>query len=274
MNICTTSFLLTLLTVSLCACNGVSPVDRADAIAYHAAFEEVYYQTKQFDLIGYSHLSYANRSLVIYIEGDGFAWKTISRPSTDPSPHLPLALELATLDPMPSVAYIARPGQFTGGVSSRNGDVSLWTSHRYSEDIIDSINQAIEMAKEQAGAQELHLVGYSGGGSIALLIAARRNDVLSIRTVAGNLNHALWTQLHNVSPLYGSLNPIVDAVGACRIRQVHYIGERDANITMPLAASYQKECPDSAIQIVPHATHNKGWEDAWPDLCAHFYGSS
>ena len=36
----------------------------------------------------------------------------------------------------------------------------------------------------------IHLIGYSGGGAIAVLTASRREDVLSVRTIAANLDHS------------------------------------------------------------------------------------
>ncbi len=237
-----------------------------------SSFEESKYDTAQYDLLGFSRFQKESEALVIYIEGDGQAWRTRHQPSEDPSPRPPLALELATLDPSPSVAYIARPGQFTGGIQARNCNIPLWTSHRFSQEVVDAMNQAIEMAKKRAKAKRIHLVGYSGGGAIVMLVAAQRNDVTTIRTVAGNLDHDAWTAFHGVTPLFGSLNPALDTKETCTVKQTHYVGGKDKIIPLQIVHAFQTtSCPESIIQIVPEATHGDGWQTIWPELCEQFY---
>ncbi|NIQ12880.1 MAG: alpha/beta hydrolase, partial [Candidatus Dadabacteria bacterium] len=70
-------------------------------------------------------------------------------------------------------------------------------------------------------------VGYSGGGTVAALIATRRNDVSSLTTIAANLDHAEWTRLHHISPLTGSLNAVnfIDKIE--NIDQLHFVGGKD-----------------------------------------------
>ena len=48
--------------------------------------------------------------------------------------------------------------------------------------------QAIDTLKQQFQSEEIVLVGYSGGGAIAALVAARRADVADLISVAGNLD--------------------------------------------------------------------------------------
>jgi pimeloyl-ACP methyl ester carboxylesterase len=61
--------------------------------------------------------------------------------------------------------------------------------------------------KQRSGSTRLTLVGYSGGGTIAVLLAARRSDVAEVITVAANLDVGYWTQRDGLSPLTGSLDP-------------------------------------------------------------------
>lgn len=264
---------LLLATISGCAIFRTSH-DQAHSMAAKAGFHETQYQTELFDLMGYSRTQSGSAHLVVYIEGDGVAWRTRHQPSTDPSPTKPLGLSLAILDPSPSVAYIARPGQFTGGVRARNCGIPLWTSHRFSEAVVDVVNQAINIAKHAAKAQRVHLVGYSGGGAIALLAASGRDDIASIRTVSGNLDHEAWTMHHRVTPLFGSLNPATHATRACAIRQTHYVGGADSNTTEDMMRSYrEKACVKADIQVIPGNTHSDGWSEIWPELCRTFYSA-
>src|SRR3546814_2839304 len=71
-----------------------------------------------------------------------------------------------------------------------SSDLDVWTSARFSDGVIVSMSDALDRLKEEAGASSLDLVGYSGGGGVAVLLAARRRDVVSIVTIAGNLDQA------------------------------------------------------------------------------------
>jgi pimeloyl-ACP methyl ester carboxylesterase len=55
----------------------------------------------------------------------------------------------------------------------------------------------------RAGAGRVRLVGWSGGGVMATLVAARRADVAGLITIAAPLDVAAWTQGRGISPLLG-----------------------------------------------------------------------
>ncbi|NDV24807.1 alpha/beta hydrolase [Desulfovibrio sp. JC022] len=185
-------FLFFLLLSTSCA-STLNPTERMQLLVQGTDFQYEKIRTIDFDLVTYSRIEPGAENLTIYIEGDGQAWRTRSRVSFDPTPHNPLGFMLAALDPALSVVYLARPCQFVGGTEARNCDVSCWTSGRFSKKNVQAIDEAISQVKQQAKAQKIHLVGYSGGGAIALLVAAQRDDILSVRTVAGNLDHKKWT---------------------------------------------------------------------------------
>ena len=63
----------------------------------------------------------------------------------------------------------------------------------------------VDALKRDAGAAKVILVGYSGGGAIAVLLAARRLDVAGVITVSADLDLAYWTQRDGLAPLSGSL---------------------------------------------------------------------
>lgn len=88
-----------------------------------------------------------------------------------------------------------------------------WTSARFGQEVIDSLNTATSQAKTACGAEKVVLVGFSGGGGAAALLSAKRQDVVFLGTVAGNLDTETWANLQGVSPLAESLNPI--AVSIC-----------------------------------------------------------
>lgn len=65
--------------------------------------------------------------------------------------------------------------------------------------MINSLGAAITLAKAACGAEQVILVGFSGGGGAAALLAAMRQDVTFLGTVAGNLDIDAWANLQGVS---------------------------------------------------------------------------
>ena len=217
-------------------------------------------------------LNSKQKRLVIYIEGDGLAWRRKHILSEDPTPRDPLALRLAAHDPGPAVLYIARPCQYQTGGPGTGCDPRYWSSHRYSEEVVAAVNFAIDWGVRQTGAITISLIGYSGGGTVAVLVAARRHDVTGLATIAANLDHRLWTEMHNVSPLADSLNAANFTNAVDNIPQVHFTGAEDKIVPPAIAESYRTKFTDATmveIRIVPDFDHRCCWEDAWPDiLCA------
>lgn len=205
--------------------------------------------------------------LTVYIEGDGRAWRRRNQPSADPTPRRSVPLALAIQDPGPAVLYLARPCQFQPQPIPPECDVRLWTSHRYSAPVITAMNAAVTEAA--AGFEKVALVGYSGGGTVAALIAARRSDVAFMVTAAANLDHALWTELHQVIALTGSLNAADIAADVQDIPQVHYVGGRDDIVPSRVVESFAARMTDRSqtrIRIEPAFDHECCWAEAWPRL--------
>lgn len=204
--------------------------------------------------------------LTLYIEGDGLAWLSRTRPSSDPTPLDPLALRLAARDPAANVGWLARPCQYAGRAACR--DDALWTEARFSEPAVQAAMRGVD-ALLQPG-QKIHLVGYSGGGAIAALVAARRSDVLSLRTVAGNLDTALVSEIHKVSPLSASLNPAGIAPRLAALPQIHFSGGRDRVVPATVAIRFlARQTPACGrLMTVQQADHEQGWTEAWPHLLA------
>lgn len=248
------------LFLFLPGCSGRFP---ADSFAEQNGFTDHVAEGETFDVRWF--LRGGGEVLRVYIEGDGLAWLTPRRPSSDPTPREAAAFRLAASDAAPAVAYLARPCQFVEGDARRGCSPVFWTSARFSEPVIRDMDAALGRAKRASGASALELVGYSGGGAVALLTAARRNDVRFVVTVAGNLDHAFWTRLHRVSPLRGSLNPADFADRLRGIRQVHLAGGEDDVVPPAVAESYLRRLgePDRVrLVVVPGADHSGGWERA------------
>ena len=243
-------------------------VSIADDIATKAGFRKEYVKAGDFTLMTYQRFNKSSGSISIYIEGDGRAWETKHKLSEDPTPSNPVALRLVAVDPADNVAYIARPGQY-----SLSGfpecDPKYWLGSRFAQEVVEAFNKTIDILKEKSGAKDVELVGYSGGGAIAVLVAARRSDVIALRTVAGNLNTKALSEYHHVSQLDGSMNPMDVAQKVTYILQRHFVGSRDKIIPPMIAESFVKMEGDKdyeRITVVDDTTHNDGWEKRWKEL--------
>jgi len=108
---------------------------------------------------------------------------------------------------------------------------------------------------------------------MAVLVAAGRTDVASIVTVAGNLDHALWTRMHEVSPLRYSLNPIDVADQLQDVPQLHLVGQDDDVVPPEIIRSYINAAPHSVAQmrVVPRMGHESDWERIWSGVVQEFW---
>ncbi|MFP4313637.1 MAG: hypothetical protein ACLFR0_04845, partial [Alphaproteobacteria bacterium] len=140
----------------------------------------------------------------IYIEGDGITHSLRHNrryQSINPTPINPVALHMAAHDLHDNVAHLARPCQYSGMTSKDRicGD-ELWKGERYSAKAVALMNDTINEIKARYNLTDLHLIGYNGGGAIATILAAKRDDVVSLRTVAAILDHKTFTAYHDIPP--------------------------------------------------------------------------
>ena len=244
----------------------------ADLLVREAGWAPVEIQTKYFELKGYvPNQPNTFSQISIYIEGDGAAWKNSYTPSDDPTPIDPIALKLALQQAQGYAMYIARPCQFT-----RRGALGChqkyWTDERFSEEVIESISEAIDVLKKKSGATSIQLIGFSGGGAVATLVATRRSDIAKLVTISGNLNVTHWVLLHGLTPLNG-LDPINIAKDLQTLPQVHFVGSDDQNIRPDLVEKYLEKIPKpnkAKIKVIQGNTHNccwvEQWKNLWPDV--------
>ena len=194
---------LGLLLLGGCAGPAAHFSDRAAALGLRAALVEG---------DGFHHVAYrraeraagAARALHIYLDGDGTPWAA-GGPTADPTPRDPLVLRLMAMDAAPSV-YLGRPC-YHGRAVEPPCAPALWTDARYSEVVVASLAAAARRLLEEEGRSAIVWLGYSGGGTLAVLLAARVRETVGVVTVAANLDVEGWTRLHRQSPLDASLEP-------------------------------------------------------------------
>tara|TARA_B100000900_G_scaffold232880_1_gene197716 strand:- start:294 stop:1091 length:798 start_codon:yes stop_codon:yes gene_type:complete len=233
------------------------------------SFEVNYITGNEFEIYSAQTQMTKNPVLTVYLEGDGFAWKSRTKLSDDPTPKNPIALKLAIKANKPDTIYLARPCQYGAKHAGKKCSNVYWSSHRFSDEIVEAVSSGITKLKKENKKKQIKLVGFSGGAAIAVLIAARRDDVSAVFTVAGNLNSKMIMEQHGVSPLVGSLEPLDFAFDIRNIPQIHFYGEKDKIISSDITKSFFKASGFSnCVQIIPvkNASHNKQWQNNWQKI--------
>lgn len=233
--------------------------------ASYAPPPQFHYQkikTNTFTLASWQKISSPNATYKIYIEGDGYAFNTTGHPSHNPTPKQTTMRRLAFGDPSPNVIYLARPCQF---IKSDICSTRHWTTARFAPEAINATTQAIQQI---AGNNKVILIGYSGGAQVAGLIAVNKPQIHTKKliTIAGNLDHLAWTSYHKLPPLNESMSLESYQNQYAKIPQIHYIGADDKIIPPILTQNFVKD--SHKIKIIPHASHNSGFEDIYPLIWA------
>lgn len=203
--------------------------------------------------------------LHIYIEGDGLPW-TGSQPSTDPTPRNPIALELMMRDNLNAI-YVGRPcyfNHYARGIDTQC-DAHYWTNARYSPRVVDDMSA---IAARYIGEKKPHrviLIGYSGGGVLATMMACALPKPLVLITLGANLDVAQWSALHNYSPLALSLNPVNDFAPCEGLSQHHVVGADDEQVPPAVVRTFTKKFQVPLI-VLPKVDHKCCWADMWAHL--------
>lgn len=203
-------------------------------------------------------------TLTIYIEGDGAPWPSLYQPPRDPTPPRPVALALAARDPAPAVAYLGRPCQYLDDAPRNECGVAYWSSRRFAPEVVAAMNAAVDRLKQRAGAQRLKLVGHSGGGVIAALLAMRRRDVAGLITLASPLSLSGWTTAHGLTPLEQALDP-KDQKEALRVAGMHFAGGRDEVVPARIVEEFVR-LRGGRLEVIADFDHDCCWARDWPIL--------
>lgn len=258
---------LTLLAV-LAGC--ATPAERIDAEASELGFARRVVSGGAF-----RHVVYVNESrgeqaagrsgtLHVYLEGDGSPWIRERWIASDPTPRNPVLLRLMSLDGARSV-YLGRPC-YLGLADDPACDPMYWTSARYSPAVLDSTEEALHRVMEQLDSHRLVLIGHSGGGALAMLLAGRFEETAAVVTLGGNLDTDAWTALHGYSPLDGSLNPAKQPPLDPAIRQIHLVGENDTVVPPEMVRGVSAGQSAAVFRVVPRSDHACCWGEIWPDV--------
>lgn len=231
------------------------------------------YHFRAIDLTGdpFRHRIYLNqwatapvRRLHVYIDGDGSPWSGKGRPASNPSPRNPLVLRLMALDPDPAL-YLGRPC-YAGVKDPQSCHPWYWTHGRYGRTVVTSMAATLRQLVSRLKTEQLVLIGYSGGGTLAMLLAPQLDQVTDVVTLAGNLDIETWARHHGYSTLSDSLNPATQDPLPATVRQWHWIGANDQVVPPDLVKQSLQHQSSTHFQVLKGVDHRCCWEHEWPGL--------
>jgi pimeloyl-ACP methyl ester carboxylesterase len=248
-----------------------SAVEKNHLLALEQGFEHLVIRGAPFSHAVYVKPGKPETQWHIYIEGDGSPWLARYLPAPNPNSENPLMLRLMAKDTAPAI-YLGRPC-YQGQTSTPPCSTWDWTHGRYSERVVSSLQSVLNTLIKDYSINSLMLIGHSGGGTLAMLLADRIPQTRSLVTLAGNLDIEAWTQAHGYSPLSGSLNPADAAPLANSIDQFHFIGAGDRNTGKQTVAWIKDKYPEARIEEIEGVAHVSGWESHFCRLLAQAGGN-
>lgn len=299
------------MTLALSACNNAmypaTPYfkkETAKRLANPSFMNERQIVSGPFALTVWERVRKKGGTADIYIEGNGTGRADNERLSRDMTPSNPVALHLAAFDHAPNVIYMARPCQYSGLADGRDcSDKSNMNAPGLmSETAVKAMNDALSDIKNRYDLKGFNLIGYDGGAAVAVILAAGRNDVLTLRTVSGQLDPAaivaktakdkeeeekkviraksesvdegkdhIGAQEAPPKIVNDAMNPLDYAPLIASLPQHHFIGEHDTMISSDIYMNYyHATSPRQCLRfsIVEDADHKQGMVNAWPEMMA------
>lgn len=238
---------------SLIGCASIMPKETARRLAHAAWMVEREIPAAPFALTAYERMHERHTTANLYIGGD----------AEKRAPANPVALHMATKDNAKNVVYLARPCDYSGMLDGSECGEEYRTDRRFAPEVIRAYDAALTNISRKYNITGFHLIGYDGGAVIATELAKRRKDILSLRTVAGQLG-----QIVNPQALAG-------------LPQHHFIGGQDEMVSPAQLHSYLQASQSGCVNhsFVQENEHEKGWAEKWPELlakdvtCRHSYKS-
>jgi pimeloyl-ACP methyl ester carboxylesterase len=198
-------------------------------------------------------------NLHIYLGSDGIPWQQ-KTPSPDPTGSQAIALNLLRGDPARAF-YLGRPCYHLDAPNPAC-EPGLWTSGRYGETVLSAMGDALTRLLRQEGPRNVTLIGYSGGGVLAVLLAQRHSAVNRVITIAAPLDTAGWTDSLGLQPLDGSINP-ADVTVRRPLEELHFRGAADRVVPPSSTARYFAGHPQAQVMDVAGFDHRCCWSASW-----------
>ncbi|MGO1248102.1 MAG: alpha/beta fold hydrolase [Oceanisphaera sp.] len=207
----------------------------------------------------------------VFIEGDGQPWIAGGRTlASDPTPkNIPMLARLLTptnfaLTPG-SMLYLGRPCYFRMG-PSEVCHPALWSFSRYSTRVVNAMSEGLRLwLDNQHQDMKVTLVGHSGGGVLALLIAEEVAAVNAVITYAAPIDIDVWAKQHNFTPLFDSLNPANINTWRPDVQRTLIFGSKDTRVPAHLFIKAAKNIPNVSYHTIsadhlPPANFPQHWQ--------------
>jgi len=242
------------------------PAKKYATAAHNANFQDDTIQGTRFrHKIYRNNLALRGGILHVFIEGDASVKQALRSAPPDPTPRQLLMLGLMRQHNAGAIV-LGRPC-YHGMFTADKCEVRHLGPERYSADSVSSMIAALQKEMNRAHAKQVIIFGYSGGGTLAMLMAAQYPAVAALVTLAGNLDNATLTAYHNAPALSGSLNPADLPALPASVVQVHFFGAKDEITPAFLAQKTLARQKASAI-ILQRIDHECCWHEVWPDILA------
>ena len=208
-----------------------------------------------------------NDRVWVFIESDGAAFGTWpTRKPAMPSVKRSVALGLTLQQTGGDVIYVARPCQFLLGetASAECNNPDLWTTQRFSHEAIELIEAVI---KRSLGDKKrpVTLVGHSGGGTIALAIAQRKQfPVACVITLGSPIDLKSWYGLSGAVPPATAVDP-ANAISVGQIPPSIFMSGEHDQLVPPSAIGRWADVIRASSHlhhIRINSTHGTGWHNA------------
>jgi predicted peptidase len=169
-----------------------------------------------------------------------------------------------------NIIYLGRPCHYATAHDLKSGcDRKYWTTHRFASDVIRAYDDILDDISQQYPNMKYNLIGFSGGANIAGLLSAKRDDIASLRTVAGNVDNDFFTRHHKVSDMPYSLNMANYVENLSNIPQMHFTAQNDKFVPVNVYNNYQSRLPNTSCtqsETIKGTKHLDGWRERWNRL--------
>ncbi|MGK0381737.1 MAG: pimeloyl-ACP methyl ester carboxylesterase [Flavobacteriales bacterium] len=219
-------------------------------------------KSSQFNHLIISDIKRESGVLDVYIHGDSH--KFLSGETNNNDDLQPMIWDLMRHDPNDKV-FVGRPCYFLIKQNDKC-ESKYWLSHRYSDNVVNAMVEVVNGFTRDYPLKNVQLIGYSGGGAIAILMAHKISNLSAVITIAGNLDIKLWQQHHRYKPLSGSLNPF-DSALTKDVTHWHFSGDKDIEVLSRWMLSFAKKHHGNGV-VLPNVGHDRGWVERWPSILA------
>lgn len=265
--------LATVAAVTLAGCSGFSPGVR-ESNTNHLALP-VFMIPRDvaagpFTLKGYERVHQKGEVADLYIEGSDFVTVDGTISELNPTPKRPVGLELAAMDPNANVIWLARPCQYRKSmVGEASCPTKYLTTHMFAPEVLTAYNTALSDIKARYQLTGFNLVGFGSGGGLAAILAGQRDDVKTLRTVAGLLDTQTYAATHGLPGFEASFNPIDSVPNLVNKPQHHYIAQFDGVVPNTVYHSFAQAFGDDrclGYTFIQDVDHTYAWQDNWAAL--------